>query len=88
MLLPLCLFYSVYQWTPLHIAVRKGKERTVECIVGNKADINIKGSEGVSVWDLVYLLKVDYNVVQLIGVCQWVYLALFPATSLFLNNLF
>ena len=61
-----------YQWTALHIAVREGGEHTVKCIVGDEADVNIKGSEGVSICDLVYLLKVDYNVVQLIWVCQWV----------------
>jgi len=48
------LFYSLYQWTPLHIAVTEGEEQTVKCIVGYKADImNIKGSEGVSIY-LVY----------------------------------
>ena len=72
---------SLYQLTPLHIAVREGEERTVECIVGYKADImNIKGSEGVSLY-LVYVLNIEYNIVQLIWVCQWVYLASFPANT-------
>ena len=42
------LFLSVYQQTPLHIAVREGQMHTVECLVKEGADINIKDNDYVS----------------------------------------
>ena len=42
------MFLSVYQRTPLHIAVREGQEHTVDCLVMEGADINIKDNDGVS----------------------------------------
>ena len=41
------LFLSLHQQTPLHIAASKNYERTVECLVDEGADINIKDNTGV-----------------------------------------
>ena len=38
-----------YQQTPLHVAARKGRDYTVECIVKKGADMNIRDKNGVSV---------------------------------------
>ena len=38
-----------YQHTPLHIAVSKGRDYTVECIVKKGPDMNIRDKNGVSV---------------------------------------
>ena len=43
------LFLSLHQQTPLHIAASKNYERTVECLVDEGADINIKDNTGVGV---------------------------------------
>ena len=43
------LFHSLYQWTPLHIAVREGQEVIVEVLVANGADLTIRDKCGVSV---------------------------------------
>ena len=43
------LFHSLYQWTPLHIAVREGQEVTAEILVANGADLTIRDKCGVSV---------------------------------------
>ena len=48
-LLFLKLFHSLYQWTPLHIAVREGQEVTVEILVDSGADHKICDKCGVSV---------------------------------------
>ena len=37
-----------YQQTPLHVAASKGRDYTVECLVKNGADMNIKDKKGVS----------------------------------------
>ena len=42
-------FLSLHQQTPLHIAASKNYERTVECLVDEGADINIKDNTGVGV---------------------------------------
>ena len=47
-LLSQSLFLSFCQQTPLHIAASKNYERTVECLVDEGADINIKDKDGVS----------------------------------------
>ena len=36
-----------YQQTPLHVAVSKGRDYTVECLVKKEADVNIKDKTGV-----------------------------------------
>ena len=40
-------FYSLHQWTPLHIAAGEGYMNTVKCLAGGTS-INIKNSKGVS----------------------------------------
>ena len=42
------LSLSLYQLTPLHMAVRDGNEQTLKFIVDNGADIDIKDDSGVS----------------------------------------
>ena len=37
-----------YQQTPLHVAASKGRDYTVEMLVKEGADMNIKDKEGVS----------------------------------------
>ena len=37
-----------YQQTPLHVAARKGRDYTVECLVEKGAEKNIKDKKGVS----------------------------------------
>ena len=37
-----------YQQTPLHVAARKGRDYSVECLVKKGADMNIKDKKGVS----------------------------------------
>ena len=41
-------FQFLYQWTPLHIAVREFQVRTVEFLVANGADVTIMNNDGVS----------------------------------------
>lgn len=38
---------SFYQRTPLHNAAEGGYERTVECLVNQGANVNIKDNDGV-----------------------------------------
>ena len=52
------LFLSLHQQTPLHIAASKNYERTVECLVDEGADINIKDNTGVGV--ILYVTVVPY----------------------------
>ena len=40
-------FNSLHQRTPLHNAAKGGYERTVECLVKEEADVNIKDNDGV-----------------------------------------
>ena len=50
MIIAIAVINSLYQWTPLHMAANGGHEATVKYLVEEKqADINIKGSEGVSI---------------------------------------
>ena len=42
------LLVSLYQRTPLHIAVEEGQEYTVECLVKIGADINIQDNDEVT----------------------------------------
>ena len=42
------LFLPLCQQTPLHMVVRQGQMHTVECLVDQRADINIKDNDGVS----------------------------------------
>ena len=42
------LLVSLYQRTPLHIAVKEGQEYTVECLVKIGADINIQDNDKVT----------------------------------------
>ena len=41
------LVTSFYQQTPLHVAASNRRDYTVECLVRNKADMNIKDKTGV-----------------------------------------
>ena len=41
------LFTFSYQQTPLHVAASNRRDYTVECLVRNKADMNIKDKTGV-----------------------------------------
>ena len=41
------MFQSLYQWTPLHIAVKEFRVKTAECLVDKGADINSQDNEGV-----------------------------------------
>jgi len=45
----IAIFYSLYQATPLHIAVREGQEVTVEILVEKGANLKIHDKCGVSV---------------------------------------
>ena len=47
-------FYSFYQRTPLHIAVKEGYEHTVKSLVEKGADVNIPDNKGVSIANLCY----------------------------------
>ena len=42
------LSLSLYQLTPLHMAVKDGNEQTIKFIVDNGATIDIKDDSGVS----------------------------------------
>ena len=42
------LFQFLYQYTPLHIAVKEGQEYTVRCLVKNGAKDDIGDKNGVS----------------------------------------
>ena len=42
------LSLSLYQWTPLHMAVKDGNEHTLKFIVDSGAAIDIKDDSGVS----------------------------------------
>ena len=46
-------FGSLYQWTPLHVAAKEGRDHTVEQLVNRGADISIKDKNGVSMTILV-----------------------------------
>lgn len=50
------LCYSLYQQTPLYIAVREGQEVTVKILVGKGADVTIHDKHGVSVTVLLVLI--------------------------------
>ena len=41
--------FFLYQWTPLHMAARKGHDQMVEFLVDKKADIDITDYNGVSI---------------------------------------
>ena len=58
-------FQSLYQWTPLHIAVREGKESTVNFLVESGANISSKDIDGVNIWD--YVPTDGINVVSVAG---------------------
>ena len=45
------LVSSLHQTTPLHLAALGGDMETVEYLVTNKADISVKGVDGVSLSD-------------------------------------
>ena len=42
-------YFSIYQRTPLHVAVKELRVKTVEFLVDNKADINSQDKYGVSI---------------------------------------
>ena len=42
------MFISLYQQTPMHSAANEGNEYTIEGLVAQGADINIKDRNGVS----------------------------------------
>ena len=44
----ICLFLSLHQWTPLHLAAGKGHKDTVLYLVQKEAEINIKDGYSVS----------------------------------------
>ena len=41
-------FFSLHQWTPLHIAARRGHKDIVKHLVDNKATLNIQDNEKVN----------------------------------------
>ena len=45
----LTFFFSLYQQTPLHFAVKKGNKYVVEYLVDNHADIDVINENGVSI---------------------------------------
>ena len=50
-----CNYCLEPQWTALHMAAREDYKNTVECLVNNGADVNIKNDDGASVWE--YCIK-------------------------------
>ena len=44
-----CVFLSLHQRTPLHIAATEGREKTVEFLIEEKARIDIQDNEGVGI---------------------------------------
>ena len=44
------LFSSLNQWTPLHIAAKRGRIEIVKFLVDKGADVNVKAKDRVSIW--------------------------------------
>ena len=44
---------AFYQQTPLHLAAKEGRDYTARCLVENKANIDSKDNNGVSMTILV-----------------------------------
>ena len=51
-----CREQSLHQQTPLHIAVKQFRVKTVECLVDKGADINSKDNAGVSMCDYLPMI--------------------------------
>ena len=44
----MCSFLSPHQNTPLHFAAYRGHTETVQYLIGNGAEVNIRNDSGVS----------------------------------------
>ena len=57
------MLLSLHQWTPLHIAVKRGRNDIVKYLVDNKADVNIQDADKVCETTLatVHILSLPHS---------------------------